>query len=124
MADSSVRKLNYETKKVNKAKKAKKQEAVIVLNPKSVPWSGFEKMLITIGMMLTLGLMTALVTISISATSVQHQLANIEQVQTKRQNENDNLRQEIGELTSNSRMSKVAKQQGLSLIESNIRKIR
>jgi cell division protein FtsL len=34
------------------------------------------------------------------------------------------LKQEIGELSSSSNLNKVAKEQGLTLIESNIRNIR
>ncbi|WP_297820282.1 cell division protein FtsL [uncultured Lactobacillus sp.] len=121
MADSSARNLNYQQ---TVQRETEQPEKTIVLNPKSVPWSRLEKTLIAIGSVITLGLMTMLVSASVSSTNAQHTLAKEEQTITSKQNRNTDLRQEIGELTSTSRMNKIAKQQGLRLIESNIRNVR
>ena len=114
MADSSARNLNYQQSQ----QQTEQPKKAIVLNPKSVPWTAFEKSLVVLGSLITLGLMILLVSASISATSAQHQLANVEQ------SHNTDLRQEIGELTSTTRINKIARDQGLHLVESNIRNVR
>lgn len=121
MADSSARNLNYSQ---GAQRDSAQPEKTIVLNPKSVPWSKFEKALMIIGSAITLGLMTMLVSASVSSTHAQHTLAQQETTVTTKQNHITDLRQEIGELTSSSRMNEIAKQQGLRLIESNIRNVR
>ena len=75
MADSSARNLNYQQSQ----QQTEQPKKAIVLNPKSVPWTAFEKSLVVLGSLITLGLMILLVSASISATSAQHQLANVEQ---------------------------------------------
>ena len=75
------------------------------------------------GSIVTIAMAAMLVFTSVAATSAQHQLANIQTELSSTQTDTSNLRQEIGELTSSSRMNKIAKQEGLSLIESNIRTV-
>ena len=65
MADSSARKLNYQQSQ----QQTEQPKKAIVLNPKSVPWTAFEKSLVVLGSLITLGLMILLVSASISATS-------------------------------------------------------
>lgn len=65
-----------------------------------------------------------LVSSSISATSAQHELTNTQQSVAKEQNRITDLRQEIGELTSTTRLNKIAREKGLTLINKNIRTIR
>ena len=115
MADSSARNLNYQQSQ----QQTEQPKKAIVLNPKSVPWTAFEK-----SSLITLGLMILLVSASISATSAQHQLANVEQTIISQKSHNTDLRQEIGELTSTTRINKIARDQGLHLVESNIRNVR
>lgn len=122
MADSSARSLNLEPKKRidNNTSTPKK----IVLDPKHVPYTRFEKIIVSIGASITLVLIMFMVSVSVSQTSAQHQLANTQQEVAKEQNQNTNLRQEIGQLTSSARMTRIAKQQGLTLQDNNIRTIR
>lgn len=122
MADSSARSLNLEPKKRidNDTSTPKK----IVLDPKHVPYTRFEKILIAIGASITLLLIMFIVSVSVSQTSAQHQLANTQQEVAKEQNQTTNLRQEIGQLTSSARMNRIAKEQGLTLHDNNIRTIR
>lgn len=121
MADSSARKLNYQQ---TVQREAEQPQKTIVLNPKSVPLNRLEKTLIVLGSVITLGLMTMLVSASVASTNAQHNLAHVEQTVITKQNHNTDLRQEIGELTSTTRMNKIAKEQGLHFIESNIRNVR
>lgn len=120
MADSSARNLNYQQSQ----QQTEQPKKAIVLNPKSVPWTAFEKSLVVLGSLITLGLMILLVSASISATSAQHQLENVEQTIISQKSHNTDLRQEIGELTSTTRINKIARDQGLHLVESNIRNVR
>ena len=120
MADSSARRVEFEPN--NKIKSEQRQR--IVVDPRKVPWTGLEKTLLVLGSVITLCMMIFLVSSSISATSAQHELSDIQQSTTKNQNQITDLRQEIGELTSSTRLNKVARQKGLTLIEKNIRTIR
>ncbi len=95
-----------------------------VLNHHNVAWTGFEKFLLAVGVMITIGLMTMLVSSSISATSAQHELTNVQRSVAKSQSQVGDLHQELGELTSSSRMNKIARSKGLALNEKNIRTLR
>lgn len=121
MADSSVKRVNYQEPISREARQPQKK---IILNPKKVPNNRLEKTLWVVGSLITLVMMIFLVSGSISSTNAQHKLTDSEQRVSSTQNENTNLRQEIGELTSSTRMNKIAKQDGLRLIESNIRNVR
>lgn len=121
MADSSARNLNYQQVQEQEAERSGKK---IVLNPKKIPLSKLEKTLLILGAIITMALMVAIVSTSVKQTYAQHRLANIEQSVISKQNKNVDLGQEIGNLSSTTRMNKIAKEKGLSLIESNIRNIR
>ncbi|MBD5432605.1 MAG: cell division protein FtsL [Lactobacillus sp.] len=121
MADSAAKRVNYQEPIIQKPKHPQKK---IVLNPKNVPLNRLEKTLLVIGSLITLTMMILLVSGSISTTNAQHNLTDSEQSVISTQNKNTDLRQEIGELTSSTRMNKIAKQEGLRLIESNIRNVR
>ena len=120
MADSSVRRIEYEPSKQNGSKKRQR----IILDPRKVPYNWVEKTLLIVGSVITLGMMIFLVSSSISATSAQHELTNTQQSVAKEQNRVTDLRQEIGELTSTTRLNKIAREKGLTLINKNIRTIR
>ncbi|GAA3628552.1 cell division protein FtsL [Lactobacillus hamsteri] len=120
MADSSARRIEFEpNKQVEVGRKRR-----IAPNPRQVRWTGLERTLVILGSIITLGMMTFLVSSSISATSAQHQLSNVQQEITKIENSNIDLRQQIGELSSSARLNKIARAKGLTLIEKNIRTIR
>lgn len=129
MADSTARKYyqfmneaitEVEQPKVTPIQRPRKK---VVLNPKSVPYSRFEKVLLTFGGIVTMALMFVAVTFSISSTNAQRQLQMVNTAVAAKEGHNTDLQQEKGELTSTERMNKIAKQQGLQLIESNIRTI-
>ncbi|MDF7638804.1 cell division protein FtsL [Lactobacillus sp. ESL0791] len=119
MADSTVRKIEYEPKRQTSPQKQKR----VVVSPQKVKWSLSEKFLVSAGTLVVAGMMTFLVAANISATAAQHELTNIQQSMTSEQNRVADLQQEIGELTSSSRMNKIAQSKGLTLIEKNIRTI-
>ena len=52
MADSSARNLNYQQSQ----QQTEQPKKAIVLNPKSVPWTAFEKSLVVLGSLITLDL--------------------------------------------------------------------
>lgn len=122
MADSSARNFNYNNQNANQ--KTEQPQQKIVLNAGKVPISRLEKFIIAVGALLSLGMMFLLVSATVAQTSAQHDLANIEQKISSKQSSNTDLRQEIGELTSTKRMNKIARQQGLSSIENNLRNVR
>mgnify|MGYP001101483874 CR=1 FL=1 len=112
MADSSARRVEFETNRKTETEKAQQ----VGLDGRQVRWTG--------GSIVTLAMMIFLVSSSISATSAQHELTANQQSVTRQENKITDLRQEIGELTSSSRLNKVAREKGLTLIEKNIRTIR
>lgn len=119
MADSSARRLEYESRKANDPKKKQR----IILYPHKVPYNILEKTLFLLGSIITFGMMIFLVSYSTSVTSAQHELIKTQQSITEEQVKIDNLRQEIGELTSTKRLNKIAREKGLTLINKNIRTI-
>ncbi|MCF1783220.1 cell division protein FtsL [Lactobacillus mulieris] len=123
MADSSARNLNYNYEPSRKARSTFETERRMSVDPNKVPFSWSEIFILIAGSIVTIAMAAMLVFTSVAATSAQHQLANIQTELTSSQTDSSNLRQEIGELTSSSRMNKIAKQEGLSLIESNIRTV-
>lgn len=122
MADSSARRIVFESNRQTKSDIDKNVR--IAPNSHQVRWTGLERTLVILGSIIILGMMTFLVSSSISATSAQHELADVQQSITREQNRVINLRQQIGELTSSNRLNKIARAKGLTLIEKNIRTIR
>ena len=120
MADSSARKIEFEPNRQEESVKVRR----IAPNPSQVSWTGFERTLVVVGSIITIAMMVFLVSSSISATSAQNNLSNVEKQISSNQNDITNLNQEIGELTSNARLKKIARNNGLTLIDDNIRTIR
>jgi cell division protein FtsL len=120
MADSLARKIEFNPNEKPKPQDRQRQ----VLDYHQVSWSIFEKTLFTIGAIITVVLMAILVSSSISATSAQHELTSVQRLVEKKQSQVSDLRQEMGELTSTSRMNRIARSNGLTLIDKNIRTIR
>lgn len=91
--------------------------------PTKVTWSRFEKLLVTAcGLVLTF-MMVVLVSTKISLTNTQHQLQNINSKISKVNNQNTSSKQVISELTSQSHLEKVAKDNGLTLSDDSIRNV-
>ncbi|EEJ72168.1 cell division protein FtsL [Lactobacillus ultunensis] len=122
MANSSARKIEYEYEPSQQNGSRKQQR--LIFDPRNIPYNILEKMLIIVGGIITLAMMIFLVSFSISATSAQHQLTKTQQSVIKEQSKVTELRQEIGELTSTTRLNKIAREKGLTLINKNIRTIR
>lgn len=120
MADSSARRIEYEPHKRNGSKKHQR----VILDPHKVPYSGLEKTLLFLGSIITLGMMFFLVSSSISATSAQHELTRTQQSVAKEQSRINDLKLDIGSLTSTHRLNNIAREKGLTLINKNIRTIR
>ena len=102
---------------------SKVTEAKIVLDPGKVPYSKGEKLLTAAGILIAACLSALLIAASTSETSAQRHLQTEQRAVVSEQNRNSDLKQEIGELSSNTHLNQVAKKEGLSLIESNIRNI-
>lgn len=120
MADSSARRIEYEPNHQNGSQRKQR----IKTDPRKVPYNRFEKILLFLGGIITLGMMIFAISFSISATSAQQELTKTQQSITKEQAKITDLRQEIGELTSTSRLNKIAREKGLTLINKNIKTIR
>lgn len=120
MADNLARRVEFNPNNQENPEERQRQ----VLNHHDVAWTTFEKSLLIIGAMITIGLMTLLVSSSISATSAQHELTSVQRSVAKGQSQVGDLHQELGELTSSARMNKIARSKGLTLIEKNIRTVR
>lgn len=134
MADSSARtyyqymnepvpEVKTPKRKVSRSRPVRKNNVNLELNLTTLPLSRSEKIIISVGTLISLALMFFLVTSTISSTSTQRQLQNVNSEVAVTKSENLDLEQEIGELTSIDRINQIAKQQGLKLIESNIRTI-
>lgn len=121
MAENSVRKFNYEPEQQLKTEKV---HHGAVRDPKKVPYSVFEKILLTIGIIGVAAMLTISVKTSISTSYAQQELTSIKESINKEKSKATDLKQEIGELTSISRLKKIAKSHGLKLRENNIRTIR
>ena len=66
---------------------------------------------------------TSVVKSTVALTNAQHELQTIRKQQTKLQVQNTNAKQEISELSSRSRLSKIAASAGLKLNESSTRNV-
>lgn len=120
MADNLARKIEFNPNEKPQPQDRQRQ----VLDHHQVSWSILEKTLVVIGTIITASLMAILVSSNISATSAQHEFTSVQRsVETSKSQVSD-LHQEIGELTSTSRMNKIAHSNGLTLIDKNIRTIR
>ncbi|GEP24012.1 MAG: cell division protein FtsL [Lentilactobacillus diolivorans] len=85
--------------------------------------SVFEKLLIVCGSALLTVLMLVVVSSKIALSNSQHQLQHLDSQTVNVRNDNTNLKQQIGELQSSSRLDKIAKQSGMSLSNHNIRNV-
>ena len=120
MADSSARNYEYEPNRQPESVKRKR----IVPDPNELRWTGLERTLVVVGSVITIAMMTFLISSSNAATTSQHELSNVEQQISTKENNITKLRQRIGELTSNSRLNKIARAKGLTLNDKNIRTVR
>ncbi|MFD1124921.1 cell division protein FtsL [Lentilactobacillus raoultii] len=85
--------------------------------------NAFEKVLIIGGSILLTGLMLMVVSSKIALSNSQHELQHLDTRISNIHNDNTNLKQQIGELQSSSRLQKIAKENGMSLSNGNIRNV-
>ncbi|EHM00758.1 cell division protein FtsL [Lentilactobacillus parafarraginis F0439] len=84
--------------------------------------NSFEKLLIVCGSAVLTVLMLLVVSSKIALSDSQHQLQHLDSQITMNSN-NTNLQQQVGELQSSSRLQKIAKENGMSLSNGNIRNV-
>lgn len=82
-----------------------------------------EKALIVFSCLVLVGLMLAVVSSKIALTNAQHNLQQLDDRITQVHNKNTNLKQQIGELKSSSRLEAIAKKSQMTLNNSNIRNV-
>jgi len=102
-------------------------KTVVTPNPaiqtRRVPFSAFEKVLCVTFSLVVFALAIALVSSNIAIGNAQTQLQAVQAKVTKVQASNTSATQQISELSSRSRLNKVAKKSGLSLNNGNIRNV-
>ncbi|MCH3927179.1 cell division protein FtsL [Limosilactobacillus sp.] len=92
-------------------------------NPRAVGWSPFERLLVTVGGVVTLCLVIALLSTKVAINNQQHHLQDLQSQISKVKNANTSSQQEIAELTSQSHLKAAAHKYGLSDRNSNVRNI-
>ncbi|MGY5304362.1 cell division protein FtsL [Lactiplantibacillus plantarum] len=104
-----------------------KTKTVVTPNPsiktQRVAFSLFEKVLCVSLSLVVFGLAIMLVSTNIATSNAQSQLQTVQTKVTKVQAKNTSAAQEISELSSRSRLNKIAKQYGLSLNNGSIRNV-
>ena len=85
--------------------------------------SGMEKLLIIGGCAVLCLLMIGVVSSKIALSNSQQQLQRLDNRIVKLHNGNTSLNQQISELQSSSRLNQIAKQNGMSLNNANIRNV-
>lgn len=90
---------------------------------KRVPFSAFEKCLCVTFSLVVLAMAIMLVSANIAIGNSQDNLQTVQTKVTKVQDNNTSATQQINELSSRSRLNKVAKKYGLSLNNANIRNV-
>lgn len=110
-------------KRYEEEESGKVTETKMALDPGRVSFSTGEKLLVAAGVLIASCLSAMLIAASTSETNAQRHLQTEQRAVVSEQNCNADLKQEIGELSSNTHLNQVAKKEGLSLIESNIRNI-
>ncbi|WP_457951234.1 cell division protein FtsL [Lactiplantibacillus pentosus] len=88
-----------------------------------VAFSMFEKVLCVGLSLLVFSLAIMLVSTNITATNAESELQTVQEKVSKVQAKNTSAAQEISELSSRSRLNKIAKQYGLSLNNGSIRNV-
>ncbi|MGO2722271.1 MAG: cell division protein FtsL [Lactobacillus sp.] len=119
MVDTSARRLEYDPEEA-----AGTRVTSIVQDYRQVSYNWRERALVIVASVVLLVLATICVSTSIAATAAEEHLTHVQQQMAKRETSVTGLNQQIGELTSNTRLNRIARQKGLSLIEKNIRTIR
>lgn len=121
MASNAARQLAGQEQPLQAPKKKVYQQPQ--LSPSPVRWSKFERLLVVVGSLITLGLTLTLVTTKISINNQQRHLQDVQAQISKAKNNNTSLQQEIAELTSQSHLKSAAHKYGLTDKNSNVRNV-
>lgn len=103
--------------------KKKLEKAREVVTARQLPLSKFEKFLITICGFILVGLMLTVVSGKIGLSNAQHSLETTQEKATALSSKNTIMKQEINQLSDQSRLDKIAKRAGLSLNSESIRNV-
>ncbi len=95
----------------------------VVSKPRRLPFSKFEKCLLTVGGVVLIGMMLMLVSATNGVSTAQQHLQDVNTQITSLENKNTSDRQTINELMNRSRLEKVAKQNGMTLSNSKVRNV-
>ncbi|AVK63261.1 cell division protein FtsL [Lactobacillus sp. CBA3606] len=102
-------------------------KTVVTPNPaietQRIPFSGFEKALCVSFSLIVFALAIALVSVNITIGNAESQLQTIQTKVTKVEASNTSATQQISELSSRTRLNKIAKEFGLSLNNGSIRNV-
>ncbi|WP_283678888.1 cell division protein FtsL [Lentilactobacillus sp. Marseille-Q4993] len=116
MVEEPLRKQSYETT-------PSYGESTEVETKKWLKCSRFEKLLMGIGGAIAAVMCIFVISSKIALTNSQHQLQQLDNRIVTMHNKNTTLTQQIGELQSSSRLQKIAKNNGMSLNNANIRNV-
>jgi cell division protein FtsL len=94
-----------------------------VVTARQLPLSKFEKILISICGFILVGLMLTVVSGKIGLSNAQHNLETTQEKTTAISSKNTIMKQEINQLSDQSRLDKIAKKAGLSLNSESIRNV-
>ena len=89
-----------------------------------VPLSVFEKSLMVGIGIIAMVMMTILVSSKVQMTSSQAQLQNVSQSVSKVSENNNDLKQEVGELSNSKRLLNYAGKHGMKMNDNNVRNVR
>lgn len=98
-------------------------QKAIQVNSRRVPFSMFEKSLMICIGIVTMVMMVYLVSLRTNTAENQHNLQNMSDRIQNVVSENNDTHQEINELSSPSRLLKIAKDQNLTLQANNVRNV-
>ena len=121
MVSNAARQLAGEQQPQQAPRRKTYQQPKISSSP--VRWSKFERFLVAIGSLITLGLMISLLSTKISINNQQRHLQDTQTQITKAKSSNTSLQQEIAELTTKSHLKSAAHKYGLSDKNSNVRNV-
>ncbi len=110
-------------RRLEKKQPQEKRQPIQSPDVNKVSWSPFERLLVTIGSIISLCLVIILLSTKVTINNQQHHLQDLQGRISKVKNSNTSSQQEIAELTSQSHLKAAAHKYGLSDQNSNVRNI-
>lgn len=106
-----------------KPKRNRQQNYNSNINVFSLKFSKFEKVSLIVGLFLVFSLMIILVSSKVSLGDASNNLHETVSNLNKTHSDNNNLKQQVGELQNSNRLQKIANKSGLSLSNDNVRNV-